>query len=205
MLGRIKRIFGSSPVSTNEVWLKNGCLETGQGTRTDTFRLDVRPAERKRYMKAGTGCVINGTFVIETVRGHISVGNNTFIGGGTFISAAGIEIGDDVMFSWGCTVIDTDAHSLKASDRINDVKDWKRGLDEGVPGKYKDWSKVNSSKVIIGNKVWLGFNAIILKGVTIGEGAVVAAASVVTKDVPPYSVVAGNPAKIIRELSSEDR
>lgn len=53
--------------------------------------------------------------------------------------------------------------------------------------------------VIINDNVWIGMNAIILPGVTIGKGAVIAAGSVVTKDVPPYSLVGGNPAKIIRQ------
>ncbi len=52
----------------------------------------------------------------------------------------------------------------------------------------------------IKDKVWIGFNVIILKGVTIGEGAVIAAASVVTKDIPDWSLAGGNPAKVIKEL-----
>lgn len=54
--------------------------------------------------------------------------------------------------------------------------------------------------VIIGNDVWIGAGAIIMNGVTIGEGAIVGAGSVVTRDVPPFTVVAGNPARIIKEL-----
>lgn len=54
--------------------------------------------------------------------------------------------------------------------------------------------------VYIGDKVWIGFNVIILKGVDIGEGAVVAAGSVVTKNVPEWTLVGGNPAKVIRQL-----
>ncbi|MGC8751800.1 DapH/DapD/GlmU-related protein, partial [Hydrotalea sp.] len=65
-------------------------------------------------------------------------------------------------------------------------------------GAYKNWEKVKSSPIKIADKAWIGFNVIILKGVTIGEGAIVGAGSVVTKDVPPYAVVAGNPAKIIK-------
>ena len=53
----------------------------------------------------------------------------------------------------------------------------------------------------IADKAWLGMNVTVLKGVTIGEGAVVAAGSIVTKDVPPWTLVAGNPARVIKELS----
>jgi len=67
----------------------------------------------------------------------ITIGNNTFIGGGMFVSAADIEVGNNVMFSWGCTVIDNNAHSLKSSERLPDVADWKRGVDEGVTGKLQ--------------------------------------------------------------------
>lgn len=105
------------------------------------------------------------------------------------------------MFSWGCTVIDNDAHSLNSFERINDVNDWKRGVDENKVGFYKNWEKVKSAPIKICDKAWIGFNSIILKGVTIGEGAIVGAGSVVTKDVLPYSIVAGNPAKFIKYTS----
>ena len=61
-------------------------------------------------------------------------------------------------------------------------------------------SHVNSAPIRIEDKVWIGMDALILKGVTIGEGSVVAARSVVTKDVPPYSLVAGNPARVVKSL-----
>jgi acetyltransferase-like isoleucine patch superfamily enzyme len=59
--------------------------------------------------------------------------------------------------------------------------------------------------VYIDDDVWIGAMSIILKGVTIGEGAIVGAGSVVTKDVPPWAIVAGNPAKIIREIGINER
>ena len=64
----------------------------------------------------------------------------------------------------------------------------------------KNWSVVSSAPILIKNNVWIGMNVIILKGVTIGEGAIVAAGSVVTKDVPDWTLVGGNPAKIIKNL-----
>lgn len=96
------------------------------------------------------------------------------------------------MISWGVTIVDHNSHSVEWSHRKNDVLDWAKG--------QKDWSHVKVAPVTIEDRVWIGFNAIILKGVTLGEGAIVAAGAVVTKDVPPYTVVAGNPAQVIRRL-----
>lgn len=68
------------------------------------------------------------------------------------------------------------------------------------PLKNKDWSVVKTSPITIKDKVWIGRNVIVLKGVTIGEGAVIGAGAVVTHDVPAYTVVAGNPARIVKHI-----
>jgi len=94
--------------------------------------------------------------------------------------------------SWGVTVVDHDSHSLNWTERQHDVADWTRGV--------KRWDSVTVRPVRIGNKTWIGFGASILKGVSVGEGAVVGANAVVTRDVPPYTVVAGNPARVVRQL-----
>lgn len=159
------------------------------------------PQKDKVYLRLAEDSVVSGNFTFEKETGLITIGKRTFIGGGMFVCIDGIEIGNDVMFSWGCTVMDNNAHSLVSEERKNDVIDWKRGVDEGLIGHYKDWSNVKSDRIVIKDKAWIGFNCIILKGVTIGEGAVVAAGSVITKDVPDYAVVAGNPAKIIKYTS----
>jgi len=176
------------------------CINIGHSSITNGATFEVRSKEIKEYIKIGKDSIINGHYVIENLNGFIQIGDRTFIDGGMFVSINGIKIGNDVMFSWGCTVMDNDAHSLDWRDRVNDVLDWKKGIEQGVIGKYKEWSKVESAPVVVCDKAWIGFNAIILKGITIGEGAVVAAGSVVTKDVLPYTLVAGNPAKFIKEL-----
>lgn len=70
------------------------------------------------------------------------------------------------------------------------------------------WSDKNTfeefEKIVIGNDVWVGINAIIMSGITIGDGAVIAAGAIVTKDVPPYAVVGGTPARIIKYRFSEE-
>ncbi|WP_445669156.1 CatB-related O-acetyltransferase [Niallia sp. FSL W8-0635] len=74
-----------------------------------------------------------------------------------------------------------------------------------LEGKYADGQPSSKGDVIIENDVWIGSNALILSGVKIGNGAIIAANSVVTKDVKPYTIVGGNPAKVIRQrFSNED-
>ena len=91
---------------------------------------------------------------------------------------------------------DTNAHSTTASIRRGDAISV---FEKLLP---MDWSKVESRPVVIEDDVWIGFKSSILKGVTIGRGAVVAAGSMVTKDIPPYTLVAGNPAVVIKHLES---
>lgn len=68
----------------------------------------------------------------------------------------------------------------------------------GMPGAYEDGTPSSKGDIVVGSDVWIGTEAMIHSGVTIGDGAVVAARSVVTRDVPPYAIVAGVPAKIVR-------
>jgi len=149
------------------------------------------------YLTIGEGTMFEGSIVSDRDGSVVVIGRNTFIGSSTIVCAERIEIGDDVLISWGCTIVDHNSHALAWKDRRDDVREYYRGI--------KNWEKVERKAVTIGNKVWIGFNTIILKGVTVGEGAVVGAGSIVTKDVPAHAVVAGNPARIIRRIENEER
>jgi acetyltransferase-like isoleucine patch superfamily enzyme len=176
-------------------------MQLASGVDDALINITVRkPVAGKKFLIVGTGSVVEARFVFEREQGEVKIGSNTFIGGSTIICAEKIDIGNDVLVSWGCTIIDNDAHSLNWENRRDDVVDWKRGLSEHTPGQYKQWRNVATDQISIGDKAWIGFNAIILKGVVIGEGAVVGAGSVVTRDVPAYTLVAGNPATVIKEL-----
>lgn len=113
---------------------------------------------------------------------HIEIGKNTFINHGSIIWAAPkskIIIGDDVIFGPKVSLIASN-HGTSRENLIR-LNEW---IDEDI---------------IIENDVWIGINAVILAGVKIGKGAVIAANSVVTKNVPEYTIVGGIPAKIIKE------
>nr|WP_185816837.1 acyltransferase [Hymenobacter metallilatus] len=196
---KILKISESSPQDVNK-----GFYTVGERTRFNpNANLFIRNKNIVRpFIKIGNDCVIESDFIFEIKEGIIEIGDRTFLGGGTkFICVDKITIGNDVMFSWGCTIIDSNSHSLIWEERKNDVIDWKKGLDENKIGIYKDWSVVKKSEIVVKDKAWIGFNTIIMKGITIGEGAIVASGSVVTKDVPDYAIVGGNPAKILKYTS----
>lgn len=166
------------------------------------FDIDLRnPISGRKYLKIGNNSVVNARFIFETESGYISVGDRVHIGGGSFISREKITIEDDVIIAWGCTVYDHNSHSIYWNERKNDVlQEYEDMLKGNNPIANKDWSCVDSREIIIGKRAWIGFDVTILKGVTIGEGAVVGAKSVVTRDVPPYTVVGGNPARVLKMI-----
>lgn len=141
--------------------------------------------------------LMQGSVVTECSDAHVTIGARTFIGASNLISANSIIVGDDVLISWGCTIVDHDSHSIYWSKRSSDVIDWAKGI--------KNWQYVNKGIIRIYNKAWIGANVTILKNVSVGEGAVVGTGSVVTKDVPAWTIVAGNPARVIKEIPEHER
>jgi len=115
----------------------------------------------------------------------ISIGNDVFLGPGTMILASEttVEIGDKVMFGPNVSVIGGDHNTSVVGEEMFDVK--QKRSDDDQP-------------IRIERDVWIGAGAIILKGVTIGTGSIVAAGSVVTKSIPAYSIAAGVPATVVR-------
>jgi acetyltransferase-like isoleucine patch superfamily enzyme len=186
-------------ISENQKLIDSGKIRVGEGSLVNDMKIDIRNLSTSSLcIEIGKFSFIKGNFIIENSNGKILIGDNTYIGGSTFISVDEIKIESDVLISWGCTFIDNNSHSLNWNERKDDLRDAFKGIKEGNFGKYKNWDVVNSGKILVKEKAWIGFNSIIIKGVTIGKGAIVASGSVVTKDVPDYAIVAGNPAEIKR-------
>ena len=166
---------------------------TNVGTNSDLFcRLDKRNKNSK--ISIGNNCLINGRLVTETENSSIIIKNNVFVGGKTIIDCKDeIVIEDNVLVSYECIIADHDSHSLVSNKREDDLLRFKRGK--------MIWHEVNSNRITIKKNAWICTRSIILKGVTIGEGAIVAAGSVVTSDVSDYTLVAGNPAIFKKKLS----
>jgi acetyltransferase-like isoleucine patch superfamily enzyme len=164
-------------------------VSVGTATRLEWRR--VRNVSGNQ-LRIGSNSIISASITFEEKDGVVSIGDRCFIGRSDLVCYRGIQIGDDVIISWGVTVVDHDSHAIDWNQRSNDVADWAKGR--------KCWANVMHAPVTIENKVWIGFDVSILKGVTIGEGSVIGACSVVTNDIPPYTVAAGNPARVIRSL-----
>ncbi len=131
-------------------------------------------------VKLGRGVYLEAmTFPdIEPVR--LTIGDGTRIWDNTRVMArAGVSIGRDCAISWNCTILDCDRHEVSFDGETFEP---------------------NSAPIVIEDHVWIGCNVTVLKGVTIGEGAVIAAGSVVHRDVPARTLVAGVPAKVIKPV-----
>ena len=140
---------------------------------------------KEMFAEAGEGCYIEPPFHANWGGKHVRLGNYVYANFNlTLVDDGNIDIGDNVMFAPNVTVI-TATHPVLPSLR-------EKGLQFNVDVKI--WSNV-----------WIGAGAIIMPGITVGENSVVGAGSVVTKDVPPNTVVVGNPARVLREIGERDR
>lgn len=172
-------------------------IRQGPHSHVKSAMVNASPGDTDIHLDIGEDCVIDGTLLV--LRGSMKIGDRVVINEGTrLICADHITIGDDVLISWGCNIVDSNMHAMASANRLPDTQNARAELENRTMGLHVDYSKIASAPVVIKDRAWIGFNAIILKGVTIGEGAVVGAGSVVTQDVPDYAVVGGNPARILK-------
>ena len=146
-------------------------------------------------IRLGPHTVIKGELLTFPHGGHILMGQWCYVGEGTRIwSGACITIGDRVMIAHNVNVFDNMTHPLFPAERH---EHFRHICEKGHPAAID----LGDQPIRIEDDAWIAAGASILKGVTIGRGAIVSTGSVVTKDVPPMCVVAGNPAQIICQLT----
>lgn len=203
LLKRFKRDFSSISIdeqvlSDKIIALKiNNCIKSVTIGESSKFYEEAKVINlqcNKNKIIIGYNTHIRGCLQLFEQGGEITIGDFCYIGENSYIwSASSIKIGNRVLIAHNVNIHDNISHPLDAKKRHDD---YKRIL--GLLKSDIKTTDLRSRPILIKDDVWIGFNSIILKGVTIGEGAVIGAGSVVTKDVPDYAVVAGNPAKIIK-------
>jgi acetyltransferase-like isoleucine patch superfamily enzyme len=139
-----------------------------------------------------------GTMFDVGPRGRVSIGDFALVNGARIICEDQVEIGDYALISWNVVLMDSYRVSLDPGERRKEIERMPRSLPYFLNGGS------DPRPVRIGRNVWIGFDACVLPGVSIGDGSVVGARSVVVEAVPPYTVVAGNPARVVRQLESEE-
>lgn len=152
--------------------------ESDASTRQRTRKTEITLADNAQLTLHGDVILYEGVGVRITEGAKLSIGDHTYINRSASIDCTQeITIGDYCAISDNVQILDSDFH----------------------PITYNDKTSTMSKPVHIGDHVWIGRSVIILKGVTIGDGAIIAAGSIVTRDVPARCLVAGNPARVIKE------
>ena len=154
-------------------------------------------AERPGLIEIGNHCRVFGKLESQG-EGKIQIGDYSCIYHGTIIgSVNSIRIGKYALISNNIHIYDNNNHPVSPKKRVELCL-------SGFDGELWRWTHSDSKPVVIEDNVWIGEYSAVMKGVTIGRGSIVASHSVVTKDVPPYTVVAGNPAVVVKELPRDE-
>ena len=171
--------------------------ELGEGVR---LGLDARllTPDGERRAKIGANAVVRGVIRCEG-EGRCEIGSEAYVGDDAIISAlTSVHIGEGTLLAHGAQVFDNDTHPIDAAERRAHFRSiLKLGPRREFP--------VGARPVRIGRDCWLGFGSSVMKGVTVGDEAILAAAAMVTTDVRPRTIVAGNPAREVRGLDDPPR
>ena len=185
---RLKKAVHSLIIAKGEakprLWIKlfvnRWFHQYGKGAKVRRYtRMDVLPFNK---FVLGDGATIENFCTVNNGVGDVIIGSNTLIGMGNVIIGP-VSIGNDVILAQNIVI-------------------------SGLNHEYRDVSipihqqPVTTAPIVVEDECWIGANAVITAGVTIGKHSVVAAGAVVTKNIPPYSVAAGNPAKVIRQYDA---
>ncbi len=178
---------------------KNAVIDATAYIET-TFSFHCFRSEQAAGVTYGRGAsTYLGTMFDVGREGRVRLGDYALVHGARIICDSEITIGDYALISWNVVLMDTYRVPIDPSERREEL--------QRVPNRPLRYAAapVPARPIHIGRNVWIGFDACVLPGVTIGEGAVVGARSVVTEDVPPLTVVAGNPARVIRQLDPQEK
>lgn len=198
----LQNSFEKYNINRKIIKLKTSMLNEGIINHLEDLNIKSLPIIQKHnesIFKIGKNCTllntseeniagISSACVLATVtpKAKLIIGNYVGISGAYICSTNSIKIGDYVNIGVGAKIYDTDFHPINYRERRKN------------PGF--DLNKIQHAPIFIEDDVWIGANAIILKGVTIGKKSIIAAGSVVTRDIPANTIAAGNPARVIKSI-----
>ena len=164
-----------------------------------TYSFLLYRSELPQGLRIGRGSTTYlGTMFDVGPCGRVTIGDFSLIHGAWFICDSQIDVADYALISWNVVFMDSYGVSLNPAERRYQLEALhlgpQRRMPRGAPAK----------PISIGRNVWIGFDCVVLPGVTIGDGSIVGARSVVTEDVPPLTTVAGNPARVIRKIENDE-
>jgi acetyltransferase-like isoleucine patch superfamily enzyme len=142
----------------------------------------------------GAGCTMDGVQFALGAEARVEIGDRCYFTSAVLLAELELRVGSYVVIGWNATIADTDFHPVAPAERIADA------VACSPLGRGRPRPPIPRRPVVIGDDVWIGPNATILKGVTIGDGAFVEPGSLVTEDVAPRTRVLGNPAQVVGTL-----
>jgi len=173
-------------------------VSAGEGVRFGASAIVRNPTGDTDRIRLGRHTVVEGELAVCEYGGRIEIGEYSYVGRGTHVwSGESVKIGRYVLLAHNVNITDTNTHQLSALERAEHF------LRTDVHGQPFLKGSIKTGPVEISDHAWLNFGVGVLRGVKIGEGAIIGACSVVTKDVPPYTLAVGNPARVIRKLSRD--
>jgi acetyltransferase-like isoleucine patch superfamily enzyme len=177
---------------------KELCVSEGKNCRFTANSKIINHPQRPAAIELGNGVFIDGILEVYE-HGQLFIDDYTFFGNSKIYCSNSILIGKGCWIADHVSIMDSNLHPISPNRRLQDAINFSMGIFPDV------YTNIPNSPLVIHDSVWIGVSSIILKGVTIGKGAIIGAGSVVTKDVPPWTIVAGNPASIIREILEHER
>ena len=189
----------NEPASNLGQWV-NGALPSnvtlGVNTRiTGDLAFKRFHSKQPQALLIGANCTMDGVHFDLGESGQMVIGDYCYFTNAVLLCEMEVRIGNYVLIGWNATIADTDFHPIAPAERIADA------IACSPLGKGRTRPEIVKRSVIIEDDVWIGPNAVILKGVRIGAGAFVEPGAVVSRDVPPRARVMGNPAEIIGEVT----
>lgn len=176
-------------------------LETGEMVYLDSmYSFACFNSNQPKGFELGfaSGNYLHSHFLVGET-GTVRIGNYVILEATNVLANAKVIIGDHCMFSWGSYITDT-----WLNETTFPLKERKQILEKLAGSENRYLELPDPKPVIIEDNVWVGFDAVIMPGVRLGKGCVVGCKTVIWEDVPPYAVIVGEPARIVKYLEADD-